>query len=143
MYNKRIYNESFSHLALDVGIMSTFSDNVMRGVFYQLGSDDQSTKVKLWSYIPLVFGICFASDFWTKLSYNMQLGALSNNGFALADCVHSLISIFCDAQQSHRKMKLMFLGIAGRTMLYLKRTRNTSAADRSSVNQLFLFLDHV
>ncbi|ETO15217.1 hypothetical protein RFI_22147 [Reticulomyxa filosa] len=134
LYHKRIYVDSFSHLSLDVGIVSTFSDNVMRNVFYELGKDDSSTK--LWQYIPLVFGIAFANPFWRGCRYSMEFGALDNNGFAIADCVQNLISIFCDPQE-HRKMKLQFLGIAGRSLLYLKKSRNDPI-----VNHLYLLLDY-
>jgi chorismate mutase len=135
LYNRRFYHEEFSHLALDVGIVNNYSDNVMRNVFFKLGSTDDIKP--LWKFIPLVFGIAFHTSFWRGTKYDMRLGALNNNGFALADCVHNLISIFCDPG-SHRKMKLSFLSIAGRSMLYLKQARPTDP----SVNHLFLFLDH-
>ena len=63
-----MYYEAFSHLGLDCGIMSNFTDNVMRNVFYQLAMEDS----KIWSYIPLVFGICFANEsFWDNGRYSM------------------------------------------------------------------------
>jgi len=134
LYHKRIYVDSFSHLALDVGIVSTFSDNVMRNVFYELGKEDASTK--LWQYIPLAFGLSFAHPFWRGCQYSMEFGALDNNGFAIADCVQNLISIFCDPQE-HRTMKLNFLNIAGRSLLYMKKSRNDP-----SINHLYLLLDY-
>lgn len=135
LFRDRIYFESLCHLGLDVGIVSDFTDNVMRNVFYQLANDDP----KIWSYIPLVFGICFANSFWTssKVEYDIKLGALTNNGFALANCVSTLISIFTE-QSAHRKNKLLFLDIAGRTLLFLKKQN----ANHDSINLLFLFLDY-
>jgi len=134
LYHKRIYVDAFSHLSLDVGIISTFSDNVMRNVFYELGKEDSTSK--LWQYIPLVFGISFANPFWRGCRYSMEFGALDNNGFAIADCVQNLISIFCDPQE-HRKIKLQFLSFAGRSLLYLKKARNDPI-----VNHLYLILDY-
>jgi len=116
------------------GIVSTFSDNVMRNVFYELGKDDAASK--LWQYIPLAFGLSFAHPFWRGCLYSMEYGALDNNGFAIADCVQNLISIFCEPQD-HRAMKLQFLNIAGRSLLYMKKARNDP-----SINHLYLLLDY-
>jgi len=135
LYHKRIYVDIFSHLSLDVGLVSTFSDSVMRNVFFELGKDD--TNAKLWQYIPLVFGVAFSNPFWRGCRYSMEYGALDNNGFAIADCVQNLISIFCDPQD-HRKMKLQFLAIAGRSLLYMKK----NARNDPIVNHLYLLLDY-
>ena len=44
----------------------------------------------MWSYIPLVFGICFANEsFWDNGRYSMKLGAL-------AHAVDTLIRIFSE-----------------------------------------------
>merc|ERR1712045_502511 len=134
-FHDRIFFESISDLALDTGIVNDFTDNVMRNVYYQLASNDS----KLWSYIPLVFGICFADSFWlnNNVYYNIKLGALSNNGFALANAISEMITIYTE-QTKHRKNKLLFLDIAGKSLLYLKKSYPNS----KSINSLFLFLDY-
>jgi len=90
-----------------------------------------------WQFLPLIFGICFSDQFWTAAKYNMKLGALSNNGFALAHTVNILIECFKQKKNNHRKLKLLFLDIAGRTLLFLKK-----ASNNPSTNHLFLFLDY-
>merc|ERR1712129_397639 len=133
-FHQRIFFESISDLALDTGIVNDFTDNVMRNVYYQLANNDS----KLWSYIPLVFGICFADSFWqNSVKFNINLGALSNNGFALANAVTEMIPIYTE-QTKHRKNKLLFLDIAGKSLLYLKRLYPSN----KSINSLFLFLDY-
>ncbi len=57
-FSERIFFESISDLALDTGIVNDFTDNVMRNVYYQLANNDS----KLWSYIPLVFGIAAVAN---------------------------------------------------------------------------------
>merc|ERR1712129_347586 len=91
------------------------------------------------SYIPLVFGICFSDSFWhnNNVFYNIKLGALSNNGFELADAVSEMITIYTE-QTKHRKNKLLFLDIAGKSLLYLKKLY----PQNRSINSLFLFLDY-
>ena len=128
-------NESISDLALDCGIVNDFTDNVMRNVYYQLANNDS----KLWSYIPLVFGICFSDSFWlnNNVYYNIRLGALSNNGFTLANAISEMITIYTE-QSKHRKNKLLFLDIAGKSLLYLKKLYPSN----KSINSLFLFLDY-
>jgi len=132
--NQRLFFESVSDLALDTGIVNDFTDNVMRNVYYQLANNDS----KLWNYIPLVFGICFADSFWqNSVKFNINLGALSNNGFAMANAVSEMITIYTE-QTKHRKNKLLFLDIAGKSLLYLKK----SYPNNRSINSLFLFLDY-
>merc|ERR1712048_76794 len=133
--SERLFFESISDLALDAGVVNDFTDNVMRNVYYQLANNDS----KLWSYIPLVFGICFADNFWSNnnVYYNIKLGALSNNGFALANAVSEMITIYTE-QTKHRKNKLLFLDIAGKSLLYLKKLH----PNNKSINSLFLFLDY-
>jgi len=134
-FAERIFFESISDLALDTGIVNDFTDNVMRNVYYQLANNDS----KLWSYIPLVFGICFSDSFWVNndVHYNIRLGALSNNGFVLANAVSEMITIYTE-QSKHRKNKLLFLDIAGKSLLYLKKEQTNNR----SINSLFLFLDY-
>lgn len=134
-FHQRIFFESISDLALDTGLVNDFTDNVMRNVYYQLANNDG----KLWSYIPLVFGICFADNFWhnNNVYYNIKLGALSNNGFSLANAVSEMITIYTE-QSKHRKNKLLFLDIAGKSLLYLKKMH----PNNKSINSLFLFLDY-
>merc|ERR1712154_70084 len=119
----------------DTGIVNDLTDNVMRNVYYQLANNDS----KLWSYIPLVFGICFSDSFWLNngVYYNIKLGALSNNGFALANAISEMITIYTE-QTKHRKNKLLFLDIAGKSLLYLKKLH----PNNKSINSLFLFLDY-
>jgi len=133
--SERLYFESISDLALDAGVVNDFTDNVMRNVYYQLANADSA----LWSYIPLVAGICFSDAFWlnNNVYYNIKLGALSNNGFALADAVSEMITIYTE-QTKHRKNKLLFLDIAGKSLLYLKKLY----PQNRSINSLFLFLDY-
>ena len=134
-FHERIFFESISDLALDTGIVNDFTDNVMRNVYYQLANNDS----KLWSYIPLVFGICFSDSFWLNndVYYNIKLGALSNNGFTLANAISEMITIYTE-QSKHRKNKLLFLDIAGKSLLYLKK----QYPNNKSINSLFLFLDY-
>jgi len=134
LLNERLFLEAVSDLALDTGIVNDFSDNVMRNVYFQLATDR-----KLWSHIPLVFGICFADSFWVNngVKFNINLGALSNNGFAMANAVSEMITIYTE-QAKHRKNKLLFLDIAGKSLLYLKK----SYPSNRSINSLFLFLDY-
>ena len=159
LLNQRLFFEAVSDLALDTGIVNDFTDNVMRNVYYQLANNDS----KLWGYIPLVFGCCFADSFWqNSVKFNINLGALSNNGFALANAVTEMIPIYTEQvrqcrfyqlislsfthslslclclQTKHRKNKLLFLDIAGKSLLYLKRLYPSN----KSINSLFLFLDY-
>lgn len=132
--NQRLFFEAVSDLALDTGLVNDFSDNVMRNVYYQLANADS----KLWAYIPMVFGVSFADSFWTSgCRFNINLGALSNNGSAMANAVSEMITIFTE-QTKHRKNKLLFLDIAGKSLLYLKK----SQPNNRSINSLFLFLDY-
>eukprot|EP01083_Nonionella_stella_P012642 35803_1 len=135
LFSQRIFFESISDLALDTGVVNDFTDNVMRNVYYQLANNDSA----LWSYIPLVFGICFVDPFWcnNNVYYNIKLGALSNNGFSLAAAVKEMITIYTE-QAKHRKNKLLFLDIAGKSLLYLKKLHPNNRC----INHLFLFLDY-
>ena len=99
--NQRLFFEAVSDLALDTGIVNDFTDNVMRNVYYQLANNDS----KLWGYIPLVFGICFADSFWqNSVKFNINLGALSNNGFAMANAVSEMITIYTEQVCGELKM---------------------------------------
>ena len=137
LYQARVFHEKFSHLSLDVGIVSNYSDSVMRNVFYQLAQED----AKLWNYIPLVFGLCFQDSFWKDTQYNIQLGCLDNNGFTICECVHTLISIFSGAEVGHRQQRLRFIDIAGKNLLYLRK-QETGKERSDNTGNLLLVLDH-
>jgi len=124
--------ESLCDVSLDCGILTSATDRVMMNLFRQIISEDESA----WQFLPLVFGICFSDQFWNSAKYNMKLGALSNNGFALAHTVNILTECL-KPKAAHRKLKLTFLDIAGRTLLFLKK-----ANSNPSINHLFLFLDY-
>eukprot|EP01084_Bolivina_argentea_P266294 451625_1 len=134
-FDERIFYESISDLDMDTYVTNNFNANILRNNNFKLRDKD----LEVWPYIPIVFGVCFADEFWlnNRVYYSSKFGGLSNNGFCLANAISAVITIYTE-RSNHRENKLSFLSVATKSLSHLKK----SDPNNLSIKALFLFLDY-
>jgi len=135
-------NQRFNDLALDFGILSDLSDSIFRSIA-SMKTPQGDPEGHMWrTYSPLMFGVCFVVDSWAHHRFHVSLGALSNNGFALAEAVHFICSVFAKDPVERRALKEKYLNIASMTLLYMRDPRMKNKYKDYNVDDMLTYLDY-
>merc|ERR1719233_2050509 len=112
-------NGRFNDLSLDFGILSEYSDSMLRRMAADIvpkGDEDG----QIWRlYTPIMLGTSFVSESWRGTTFACGIGALLNNGFAMAEAVHFIISVFARYKEERVHLLEKYLNIASYTLFYM------------------------
>lgn len=135
-------NGRFNDLSLDFGILSEYSDSMLRRMAADTvpkGDPDG----EIWRlYTPIMLGTSFVSDMWKNTRFSCGIGALLNNGFAMAESVHFIISVFARSKEDRVYLLEKYLKIASNTLFYMNSPKMKSKYAGWSVPDLLTYLDY-
>jgi len=135
-------NGRFNDLALDFGILSEYSDSMIRTMTKdQVPKNDPNGEI--WRlYTPIMLGTCFVSDLWKGTRFACGIGALLNNGFAIAEAIHFIISVFTRSKEERVHLLENYLKIASLSLFYMNSASVKSKYSGWRVPDLMTYLDY-
>jgi len=135
-------NGRFNDLSLDFGILSKFSDSMLRRMAVDaVPKGDHDGQI--WRlYTPIMLGTCFVSEKWRGTRFICGFGALLNNGFAMAESIHFIMSVFARSDVERVHLLERYLRVASSSLFYMNSGKMKSKYSGWSVPDLLTYLDY-
>jgi len=145
-----VIHNKFNQMALDFGVVSALSDNIMHTIVMNKlkDSNSQDPEKELQFYrraIPILFGFIFSCNDWKNVYFHVATGALNNNGMCIAHTLQLLLDAVAPLnrrKEFSRKLKLEFLRYASLTLLNLNSSQFRQQYSAHCSRDLLCFLDY-
>jgi len=135
-------NGRFNDLSLDFGILSKFSDSMLRRMAVDAVPDGDHDG-QIWRlYTPIMMGTCFVSEKWRGTRFICGFGALLNNGFAMAESIHFIMSVFARSEVERVHLLEKYLKVASSSLFYMNSGKMKNKYSGWSVPDLLTYLDY-